>query len=78
MVMNKKMEINFRLVAVIIAFNVIIGVAIVMFGDITIFIEEGVMNFWAMIGALGAFVCSFILLVVKLAEKIEGHGERGY
>lgn len=65
------MELNIKLVAVIIALNVIVAVAYVFFGDIFIMIEEGVMNFWAMIGALGAFICSFLLLVIKLAEKIQ-------
>lgn len=34
-------------------------------------IEEGIMNFWAMVGALGAFTCSFSLLLIKIIEKIK-------
>lgn len=35
------------------------------------FIEEGIMNFWAMVGALGAFSCSLTLLIIKIYEKLK-------
>lgn len=35
------------------------------------FIEEGVMNFWAMWGALGAFTCSGLLLAHKIYELVK-------
>lgn len=65
------MEINLKFIVVVVAINVILAVSIIIFGDMSIFIEEGVMNFWSMIGALGAFICSFILLILKIAEKVE-------
>lgn len=73
------MEINFKLVAVFCTINAILAILIVVFGDVSIFIEAGVMNFWAMIGALGAFICSSILLIIKLAEILgKENVERGY
>lgn len=37
-------------------------------------IEEGIMNFWAMIGGLGAFGCGIALLIIKIIEKIRNRG----
>lgn len=65
------MEISYKAIVVIIALNVAIAILMIVFNDVFIFIEEGVMNFWAMIGALGAFICSFLLLIIKIAEKVE-------
>jgi hypothetical protein len=31
-------------------------------------IEEGIMNFWTMIGALGTFGCALTLVVLKILE----------
>lgn len=38
------------------------------------FIEEGVMNFWAMWCSIGAFICSLALLIMKIIEKIRNRG----
>lgn len=35
------------------------------------FIEEGVMNFWAMWGALGAFTCSAMLLLLNVYDRVK-------
>lgn len=39
------------------------------------FIEEGIMNFWAMWFSIGSFTVSIIILLFIIHEKIKNRGE---
>lgn len=65
------MSVTIKGIAVIVASIAILAIMYVIFGRTFIFIEEGVLNFWAMVGGMGAFICSFLLLVIKIAEELQ-------
>lgn len=72
---TKKSKYGNKILMLMFLINVIVlSIIFIMFvADYTnnTIIEEGVMNFWSMIGALGAFACSFIIMVLYIGSKIK-------
>lgn len=58
---------------VIIAVNIIVGVAVISFYCTTnpLIIEAGFMNFWSMVCAIGAFICSAIILLIHIGKAVK-------